>query len=93
MNPSGDELGLSEGGSRSVGGMCYISRDVVKVKKAFEKDSTTRSLTTPLITQRETKVIIASVSILGWWLPSQAFTHGEGVIFLLKQNTSGLRWG
>lgn len=62
-----------------------------KKKKAFVKDPITGSLTTPLITPRGTKVIIASVSILGGRLPSQAFTHGEGVILLLKQNTSGLR--
>lgn len=37
LNPSGNELGRSQGGSDSVGSMCYISRDVVKVKKSLWK--------------------------------------------------------
>lgn len=87
LGSSGKEEALSQGGSDSAGRCSYISRDVVKAfKKAFEKDSLTRSLTTPLITQR------GNYSLCEHPAGSSPARHALWVGTLLsglKQNTSG----
>jgi hypothetical protein len=62
-------------------------------QKAFEKDSSSRSLITPLITQREMTIIIAFVTTRGCQLLRQASTCPTVRMSpsQLNKNTSGFR--